>query len=359
MSLSNDTWYEHRVWCSTEGVYVNQITKTQTPLTVCPNNSEHTLDVTSNCIISQKSSSTVNVAQENAGSTTNGKYTAHSRTFTALACPTGAESTGLLTSDVFRMEIPFTVFTGIFQARPGMDRDRIDLRLVPKLSQVLGIVMAPISYGDTTVAVYSPALALAGVESATVLFTNALTGFESEPVDVASVDVANGLIHLKHPVELEGGQQIPSGATSTVTLLSNIIGTVTTGHPVTTMNRWVYITAPEQAWNEILESRWINIFRTSANKSQRCMIDKIDRVNRRVHIGESFNVSMDPADGPIYVQLTLKPLNNCVLKDNSEFILGGSMIGGAYHPRGITIIADYTRKQNTPIEVDYMFEMFA
>lgn len=356
---NNDTWYEHRIWCATEGAYINLITKTQTPLTACPNNSGHTVDTTSNHIISQKSSSIVNVAQENSGSTTNGKYTAHSRTFTAAACPTGSESTGLVTSDVFRMEIPFTVFTGIFQSRPGMDRDSIDLRLVPKLSQVIGVVTAPISYGDTVVNVYSPVLALAGTESATAIFTNALTGFASEPVDIASVNVTGGTITLKKSVELEGGVQIPAGGTSTVTLLSNNIGTITTGHPITSMNRWIYITAPETAWNELLVSRWVNIFKSSSCKSVRRMIIDVDKSNGRIHLNEPFDVNMDPADGTIYVQLTLKPLHNYVLKDNSHFVLGGSIIGGAYHPKGITIIADYTRKQNTPIEVDYMFEMFA
>jgi hypothetical protein len=255
------------------------------------------------------------------------------------------------------LNIPFTVFTGIFQARQGMDRDVIDLRLVPKAAQTLGALTQPASYGDTTISVYSPGLALAGTESSTIYITNPSTGLVSESVDVDSVNITGGTITLKKGLENEGGVQMPAGAI--VSLLSNNFATITTGHPVLTTNRWIYITTTPLVFAEFLEGRWVNIFRSATQKSQRRMIDLVDSVNYRIHLHDPFDVEMDPADGPVYVQLTLKPLHNVVLKDNTSFILGQSLIGGAYHPRELTIIADYTRKRNTDIEFDYMFEMFA
>jgi hypothetical protein len=356
---NSDVWYKHRIWCVTEAAYVTTITETEAALTTCPTNAAHTIDADSNHIVAQKSSTLVNVAQEHANSTTNGKYTCHSRTCLALACPTGAESTGRVTSDVYRMNIPFTVFTGIFQAREGMDRDKIDLRLVPKNEQAIGYITQGVTYGTTTLNVASPVLALAGTESSTVYVKNALTGFCSENVDVDSIDITGATITLKNGLELEGGTAIPSGATSLVYLLSNNFGTITTGQPVTTMNRWIYITTTSQVWQELLEGRWINIYRTPTEKSERRMIDRVDAPNGRVHISAPFDVAMDPADGTIYMQLTLKPLHNVVLKDHTSFVLGQSLIGGAYHPREVTIIADYTRKRTSDIEFDFMFEMFA
>jgi hypothetical protein len=143
-----------------------------------------------------------------------------------------------------------------------------------------------------------------------------------------------------------------------VTLLSNNFGTITTGHPIKTTNRWVYLTAPQVVWDELIEGRWINAFRSPEQKTDRRMIDEVDLVNGRVHLNAPFDIALDPADGTIYFQLVLKLLHNKVLQDDTRFTLGQTLIGGAYHPRDLTIIADYTRKRTTDIEFDYMFEMF-
>jgi hypothetical protein len=316
-------------------------------------------------IINYLSSSKVSISQEPTESKTSGKYTCHGRTFVAEACPTGSEATGCTTSDRFVMDLPFSVFTGIFQSRSGMDRDRIDLRLVPRIPFTVGTTTSDVHFGDTSINVNvtnAPIFLLGNTDNAGVYVTSVSGGVVTEISEISGATITGttgGVLNLKTTMFVEGNVVISSGAQ--VTLLSNAIGTVTSGHPISQYNKVIYITPfSPTAWTEILNTRWINLVKNGVASTPR-MINIVDSVNGFVHVTEPFDDTWDPDDGygPIIIQLTIKSLHNSILKDDTSFVLGRSLIGGAYHPRGLLVIADYTRKKNTSIDVDYMFEMFS
>jgi len=55
----------YRIWCITEGIYVTGWSETE--LTVCPNNNEHTIDETKTALIETLSSSDVDISGIHAG----------------------------------------------------------------------------------------------------------------------------------------------------------------------------------------------------------------------------------------------------------------------------------------------------
>lgn len=350
----SETWYEHTCFCETENAWVNKITKTETELTSCPNNSLHVIKSGSGSILSSVSTNEVRVIQESGGSTNGGHYTAHGRTFTATGSTQNEIDTKMYktTTDIFDLEMPFSVLTGVFQSRSGMDRDVLNLRLIPKGEQTIGVLTQEAVQGATVLHVASPVLHLAGAYGSVVYLRNA-NGECSERHHVESV--GNGEIVLKTAFRIgDESHLFPSGTTSVV-LLSNILGVIPMN--VTTNSQWITVTS--SVFQEFRRARWINLFRSSTSKSDIRMINDIDEANSRVHIQSPFDIGMNTADGTIYVQLCIKPLVNVTLKDTTTFILGGSVIGGSFQPKNVGIMAEYTRRQLTDIEVDYMFEMFA
>lgn len=350
------TFFEHYAKCPVHGL-VSQITRSSDYLTVCPKDETHVC--TLGYINQTWSDSETRVVQES--TRTNGFYSCHGKSFIAAGCSTGASytegnKTGLTTHNYFRFEMPFTVLTGLFQSRVGMDRDMINLRILPQNPLPIGVLTQDANDDDTHIHVNSTVLAMVESDFARIYLYETSTGRTSEKVEVDAIDYVNGILTLKTPLESQDGLKFTYNLAGgvQVILLSNISGVMPTANTVN--KKWISITSP--SLGEFLPGRWINIFRSASNKSELRMIEVLDLANNRVRINDPFNIAMDPAAGPVYVQLTVKTINNVTLKNDSQFMLGQSVIGGSYIKNGIAIVLDYTRKSTDPIEVDYEFEIF-
>ncbi len=349
------TWYKHSIFCTTESSWKTAITETETLLVACPSNNTHTVNITGAYIIDSLSENKVSVDQVSMG----GFFTNHGRSFIAEGCATGSENIGLTTIDNFDLEMPISLLNGKFDAKAGMEDDVINLRLVPKTDSIIGIITATGALDATTLTVYSSVFPLLQMEGSGIYLTCSLTGRESEKSLITnSVALGGGVgtVTLKTPLGIDDGISFNPNTTY-VHCLHNGLATITTGHPVYTYSRWIYLTTPILSY--FRSSRWIRIFRDGNNYSELRMISKLDMNNSRVKINTPFNIALDLNNGPVYVQLFMKISHNRELQDNTQIRLGENIIGGTYQPENVGVIAEYTRKRTTPIKVVYNFEMFA
>jgi hypothetical protein len=339
-------WFKHKIYCNTEQKWVERITDSQTSLTTCPNNNTHDVNVNSSAIVSYLSNNVVKIQEENADADTEGFYAIRGRSFTVAGNSTYY--------DAFLPRIPFSILRGNLKSNEDLENDVINAYVLPQTSNLVGYATQDIHDGDTIIYVSMTVLAMIEVNKfAQVIFKTA-TGRETIKYHIINFDINNGSITLETPVNIEDGQPFTAMQGVYVYIDTNIIGVMTTPNGVN--QTWITVASP--AFKELYRGRYINLFSHNQCISDMRLIVYQDHINQRVRIDQPFNISLTPSEElPVYIQMSMKTVDNLELDKNISLSVGQGTIGGSYIPTDVVLFLVYKRNKSTSARIRYNYEI--
>jgi hypothetical protein len=327
---------------------VTGLTETSVPLSACPNNTTHSVDANSASITFTLRSNTVKIQEEAANSITSGFYGVCGRAFTVQP--------GETKYDAFTPYIPISILAGHLFSRPDLEGDILTAYVIPQNPTVVGYCTADIADASTVLNVSMSVLMMVELEKlAYILLTESATGRTSNKIKVVSMNLNNSTITVDVPIETEDGNPLRAAYGTLVTLDTNIIGELTA--PNTTDHLWIHFDTP--IWNEIRPGRFITLFQYNQNKTQERMIVQVDSVNKKIKMNTPFNIAMSPSPGnSIYVQLSIRTVDNVELDQHTVVHIGGKTVGGSFISTDSILVIAYTRNGSTPARIRYFYERF-
>jgi hypothetical protein len=345
--MSLISWYKHKVFCNTEGKWVEAIKESQGSLTVCPNNNTHSIDADSSTIISHLSNNVVKIQEENLNADTNGFYAIRGRSFTV--------SGNDFYFDAFLPRIPFSILRGNFKSREDLEGDVIDAFVLPQSSNLVGYATQDINDGDTTIHVSMTVIAMIELAKFAQAQFKTPDGRETIKYHIVSFSPVDGTITLETPVNIEHDPPIFRAMEGIFVYTdSNITGVMTT--PNGENQTWITIASP--IFKEFYRGRYINLFCHNQCLSDMRIIVEQDTANQRVRLDQPFNISLTPSQAmPVYVQLSMKTVDNLELDGNNSISVGQGTIGGSYISPDVVLVLRYTRNKPTPARIRYNYEI--
>jgi hypothetical protein len=193
--------YKWRIYCETDSQWEYKFTDNETPITVCPSNSGHTVNPNSVSIIDTVSSSRVQIKEEEIS--TGGRFRVHGYTITAAP--------NTVTSTEVSWDYPVSVLAVYFKPGEVHRGDVLNVHVGP--STAVGTVSANAVIGDTTFTIDTPVLDQF-VEGLTLHVTDGVS--TSYLGDI--IEVSGNVITTKYPVTYD----ITAG-TSGVKISSNMM----------------------------------------------------------------------------------------------------------------------------------------
>jgi hypothetical protein len=339
-------WYKHKVFCNTESAWVERLTETDVPLTVCPNNNTHTINSNSSTIISTLSNKIVKIQEENPNADTGGFYCIRGRAFTVQGNSSHY--------DAFLPRIPFSILRGNLKSRPELEGDLVTAYVMPQNSNVVGYCTQDIHDGDTIIHVSNTVLAMIELNKFAQAYFQTSTGRKTIKYHIIAIDFAKGELTLEIPVNIEDNDPFLAMYGIYVYLDSNIAGIMTT--PNNLNQTWINIASP--MFKEFYRGRFINLFCHNQCISATRMIITQDTINNRVQIDEPFDIALTPSgDVTVFVQLAIKTVETIELDPSSSISVGQGTIGGSYISPDVVLVLVYTRVNPTPARIRYNYEI--
>jgi len=345
--MSNVRWYKHKIFCSTENAWVTKLTENMNQITTCPNNpASHICVAGSGAIVSYISNNLVKIQEEAANADTGGFYSMRGRSMTVQPNQTKY--------DAFLPKIPFSILRGHFMSRPELEGDSITAYVLPQVSQIVGYATSDIHDEDLVIHVSFSVLMMIEIQKLARVYFKESTGRETIKYIISSMDFTAGTITLEEPINTEDGLPLRAAYGVYIHLDTNILGVMTT--PNTINHTWINIATP--AMNEIKRGRYLNLFSHNQLVSQQRMIEVVDTINSRVKMSEPFDIAITPTEQmPVYIQLSMRTVNDVELDINTIIDVGAGTIGGSYIALDVVLCLVYTRNGNTPVRIRYQYEM--